>query len=74
MQGGHTIRCTLAAKIDTIEKYVFVNAQGVKVVEKSKIALARELKAGSVKVICGAPLVDRAMESVMARLRSTRRE
>ncbi len=63
------IRCTLAAKIDTIEKYVFVNAQGVKVIEKSKMGLARELKAGTVKVICEAPLIDRAMESVIAKLR-----
>ena len=40
-QGEQTIRCTLAAKIDTIEKYVFVNGQGVKVIEKSKTGLAR---------------------------------
>ncbi len=73
-QGEQTIRCTLAAKIDTIEKYVFVNGQGVKVVAKSKMGLARELKAGTVKVICGAPLVDRAMESVIARLREANSE
>lgn len=68
--GELSIRGTLAAKIDTIEKYVFVNAQGVKVVEKSRTGLARELKAGTVKVICVAPLMDRAMESVIARLRA----
>lgn len=73
-RGEQTIRCTLAAKIDTIEKYVFVNGQGVKVVEKSKMGLARELKAGTVKVICEAPLVDRAMESVIARLRDAKEE
>jgi len=73
-QGGQSIRCTLAAKIDTIEKYVFVNGQGVKVVEKSKMGLARELKAGTVKVICEAPLIDRAMESVVAKLRDAKLE
>jgi len=73
-QAGQTIRCTLAAKIDTIEKYVFVNGQGVKVIEKSKMGLARELKAGTVKVICEAPLIDRAMESVIARLREAKPE
>lgn len=73
-QAEQTIRCTLAAKIDTIEKYVFVNAQGVKVIEKSKMGLARELKAGTVKVICEAPLIDRAMESVIAKLRDARPE
>lgn len=73
-QAGQAIRCTLAAKIDTIEKYVFVNGQGVKVIEKSKMGLARELKAGTVKVICEAPLIDRAMESVIARLRDAKPE
>lgn len=74
VEGGQNIRCTLAAKIDTIEKYVFVNGQGVKVVAISKMGLARELKAGTVRVICEAPLVDRAMESVIARLRDARED
>lgn len=64
-----TIRCTLAAKIETIEKFVFVNSQGVKVIEKSRMGLARELKAGTVKVICDGPLIDRAIETVIAQLR-----
>ncbi|MCH7814928.1 MAG: DUF1631 family protein [Proteobacteria bacterium] len=68
-EGEQTIRCTLAAIIHTIEKYVFVNAQGVKVIEKSKMGLARELKAGTVKVISEALLIDRAMESVIGKLR-----
>lgn len=65
----HMIRCTLAAKIDTIDKYVFVNSQGVKVIEKSRMELARELKAGTVKVISEAPLMERAMETVIGKLR-----
>lgn len=72
LDGQQTIRCTLAAKIDTIEKYMFVNSQGVKVVEKSRMGLARELKAGTVKVISEAPLIDRAMESVIGKLRDDR--
>ena len=64
-----SIRCTFAAKITTIDKYVFVNSDGVKVVEKSRMGLARELKAGSVKIISESPLVDRAMESVIGKLR-----
>lgn len=75
-EGGaeQTVRCTLAAKIDTIGKYVFVNGQGVKVIEKSKMGLARELKAGTVKVIYETPLIDRAMESVIAKLRDAAQE
>lgn len=69
VEAGQSIRCTLAAKIKTIDKYVFVNAQGVKVVEKSRMGLARELKAGTVKIISEAPLVDRAMETVIGKLR-----
>ncbi|HAJ76467.1 MAG TPA: hypothetical protein DCM64_08410 [Gammaproteobacteria bacterium] len=67
----HMIRCTLAAKIDTIDKYVFVNSQGVKVIEKSRmgLGLARELMAGTVKVISEGPLVERAMETVIGNLR-----
>lgn len=64
-----SIRCTLAARIDTIDKLVFVNRQGVKVVEKSRMGLARELKEGSVKIISDHPLFDRALESVIGILR-----
>ena len=69
-EGEHTVRCTLAAKIDTIDKFVFVNAHGVKVVEKSRMGLAGEMKAGTVKIISEAPLIDRAMETVIGKLRS----
>jgi len=69
-EGEQTVRCMLAAKIDTIDKFVFVNAQGIKVVEKSRMDLAREMKAGSVKIIGEAPLIDRAMETVIGKLRS----
>lgn len=71
-EGEQTTRCTLAAKIDTIDKYVFVNAHGVKVIEKSRMGLARELKDGTVKVISESPLIDRAMETVIGKLRSVR--
>lgn len=69
-EGEQTVRCTLAAKIDTIDKFVFVNALGVKVVEKSRMGLAGEMKAGTVKIISEAPLIDRAMETVIGKLRS----
>lgn len=74
VDGEHAIRCTLAAKIASIDKYVFVNGQGVKVVEKSRIGLARELKAGTVRIISESPLLDRAMEIVIGRLRSGQQE
>lgn len=69
-EGERTVRCTLAAKIDTIDKYVFVNAQGVKVIEKSREGLAKELQAGTAKIISESPLLDRAMETVIGKLRT----
>jgi len=69
--GGQPVRCTLAAKIDSIDKMFFVNHQGVKVVELTRMRLARELKAGSVKIVSEGSLVDRAIESVISNLRNT---
>lgn len=70
---GQPVRCTLAAKIDSIDKMFFVNHQGVKVVELTRMRLARELKAGSVKIVSEGSLVDRAMESVISKLRDSAR-
>lgn len=63
------IRCTLAARIDTIDKFVFVNRHGVKVVDKSRMGLARECQQGTVKLISDGPVFDRAMETVFSFLR-----
>ncbi len=68
---GVPVRCTLAAKIDSIDKLFFVNSKGVKVVELTRMRLARELKAGSVKIVSEGSLVDRAMESVISNLRDS---
>ncbi|PCJ27069.1 MAG: hypothetical protein COA96_03910 [SAR86 cluster bacterium] len=68
---GQPVRCTLAAKIESIDKMFFVNRQGVKVVELTRMRLARELKAGSVKIVSEGSLVDRAMESVISGLRDS---
>ncbi len=69
IDGKNSIRCTLAAKIATIDKYIFVNQKGVKVVDRTRMDLARELKEGTVKIISEEPVVDRAMESVIGKLR-----
>jgi hypothetical protein len=66
---GTPVRCTLAAKIDSIDKMFFVNRQGVQVVELTRMRLARELKAGSVKIVSEGSLVDRAMESIISKLK-----
>lgn len=68
---GAPVRCTLAAKIDSIDKLFFTNNEGEKVVELTRMRLAQELKAGSVKIVSEGALVDRAMESVLSSLRDS---
>lgn len=68
---GVPVRCSLATKIDSIDKLFFVNSQGVKVVELTRMRLAQELKAGSVKIVSEGALVDRAMETVISDLRDS---
>ena len=67
---AQSIRCSLAGKIDMIDKYVFVNYRG-QVIEKSRMGLARELKDGNVIIISEAPLIDRAIETVIGKLRNS---
>lgn len=72
LQGDESISCTLAARLYGADKLVFVNRKGVRVVEKTRAGLARELRDGTVKIISDWPLFERGMESVIARLRSRR--
>ena len=69
--GAQSIRCSLAGKIDMIDKYVFVNARGAKVIEKFRMGLARELNDGDVIIISEAPLIDRVIETVIGKLRNS---
>ena len=67
-------RCKLAAKINAIDKFIFVNRQGVKVVEKTKMRLVREVRDGTVSIISDGLLFSRALESVIGNLRESRHE
>ena len=73
-EADHNTRCKLAAKINAIDKYIFVNRQGVKVVEKTRMGLARELRDGTVKIISDGLLFSRALESVIGNLREKQHE
>ena len=74
VEDEQAIRCKLAAKINAIDKFIFVNRQGVKVVEKTRMGLAQELKDGTVKIISDGALFSRALESVIGNLRETQHE
>lgn len=69
----HRLRCKLAAIIDATGKYVFVDRTGMKVLERSKTALALELRRGAASALDDTLLFDRALESVLGNLRRLNR-
>jgi hypothetical protein len=73
-EDDNNTRCKLAAKISAIDKFIFVNRQGVKVVEKTKMGLARELHDKTVSIISDGLLFSRALESVIGNLRDSQQE
>ncbi|MBK8285088.1 MAG: DUF1631 domain-containing protein [Ahniella sp.] len=54
--------------------YLFVNANGIKVADKKAIELAAHLKAGDITILDKKPLVERAFEAAMAKVRQFRAE
>ncbi len=62
-------RCRLAAVIKATGKYIFVNRGGMKVAERSRLELARELESGLITVMDDGLLFDRALASVIGNLR-----
>ncbi|MEQ8313455.1 MAG: DUF1631 family protein [Gammaproteobacteria bacterium] len=71
---GQRIRCTLASKIDSIDKLFFADSEGKKVIELTRMRLAHELKRGGVKIISEGSLVNRAMESVVTNLKDSKQQ
>ena len=65
---GERLRCTLASKIESIDKLFFSNSEGLRVLEISRLTLAHELKAGTVRIVSEGFIMERAMESVAATL------
>ena len=71
---GQRIRCTLASKIDSIDKLFFADSEGKKVIELTRMRLAHELKRGGMKIISEGSLVNRAMESVVTNLKDSKQQ
>jgi len=67
----HTLRCKLAAIIESTGKFIFVNRTGMKVLEKTRTGLAAEFRQGTVRILDDALLFDRALDSVVNNLRKT---
>ncbi|MBT8147567.1 MAG: DUF1631 domain-containing protein, partial [Gammaproteobacteria bacterium] len=74
VEGGQSMYCTLTAKLPADERLMFANSKGVKVLEKTREGLARELQQGSARIVSEWPLFERGMESVIARLRERQQQ
>ncbi|TWC11903.1 MULTISPECIES: DUF1631 domain-containing protein [unclassified Pseudomonas] len=69
----NSLRCKLAAIIQSTGKYIFVNRTGLKVQEHSRTSLALEFRRGAARLLDDTLLFDRALESVLGNLRQLNR-
>ena len=63
------LRCKLTTIVEPGARYVFVNRRGMKVAEKTRMALARELQDHKLTILNDAQVFDRALEAVIGNLR-----
>ncbi|MGO1234216.1 MAG: DUF1631 domain-containing protein [Marinobacter sp.] len=67
---GTGFRCKLSAVIEEANCFVFVNRMGLKVIEKSRVELAHELRKGRLSLLEQGALIDRALDAVVGNLRT----
>jgi hypothetical protein len=72
-RGGSQIRCKLAAFIRAVDKYIFVNRSGAKVAEYCRNELAEMMAQGHIEILDEGLIFDRALESIIDNLRTSRR-
>lgn len=63
------LRCKLAAIVRPGDRYVFVNRRGMKVAEKTRMELARELQDDKLVMLNDSEVFDRALQAVIGNLR-----
>ncbi|MFZ5757801.1 MAG: DUF1631 domain-containing protein [Pseudomonadota bacterium] len=63
------VRGKIAARIKAQNKYIFVNGRGVKISEKTVDQLALDFESGVARLVSDAALFDRALETMISRLR-----
>lgn len=66
---GASFRCKLSAIIEDADCFVFVNRMGLKVIEKTRTDLAREMHRGRLTILEQGALIDRALDAVVGSLR-----
>ncbi|MBD3640271.1 MAG: DUF1631 domain-containing protein, partial [Marinobacter sp.] len=67
---GASFRCKLSAIIEDADSFVFVNRMGLKVIEKTRLELAHEMRRGRLTLLEQGALIDRALDAVVGSLRS----
>ncbi|NVD34649.1 DUF1631 domain-containing protein [Marinobacter lutaoensis] len=67
---GASFRCKLSAIIEEADSFVFVNRMGLKVIEKTRLELAHEMRRGRLTLLEQGSLIDRALDAVVGSLRS----
>ncbi|MEH6355927.1 MAG: DUF1631 domain-containing protein [Marinobacter sp.] len=70
---GSQIRCKLAAFIRAVDKYIFVNRSGAKIAEYRRNELAGMMAQGHIEILDDGLIFDRALESIIDNLRTSRR-
>ena len=68
-EDGKMLRCRLAAMINGIGRYIFVNRAGIKVAEYNRDSLLEAINDGQLLLIDDDRMFDRALESVISNLR-----
>ena len=67
---GANFRCKLSAIIEEADCFVFVNRMGLKVIEKTRVELAHEMRRGRMTLLEQGAFIDRALDAVVGSLRS----
>ncbi|WP_336367140.1 DUF1631 domain-containing protein [Marinobacter sp. C2H3] len=67
---GASFRCKLSAVIEEADCFVFVNRMGLKVIEKTRLELAHEMRRGRLTLLEQGALIDRALDAVVGSLRT----
>lgn len=67
---GTSFRCKLSAIIEEADCFVFVNRMGLKVIEKTRVELAHEMRRGRLTLLEQGALIDRALNAVVGNLRT----
>ncbi|WP_240914176.1 DUF1631 domain-containing protein [Microbulbifer sp. SH-1] len=72
--GEEQFRCRLAAVIKDIDQFIFVNRNGAKVAEFTRVELAQALRAAQLLPLDDGMLFERALQSVIGTVRKSRGE